>query len=125
MCAGVDLVERAGGREYKTFTLCDVECAHYTLTKYEQGGTCHTYACRCNLTRLVWGAEDEEETYDFHVQEQECAKLGMNEEHVGLATKHDSTARIDGENDPQSSITRSFWDRLAPHMPQVWVWHWK
>ena len=58
------------------------------------------------------------------MQYQECAaKLGMNEEHVGPASKDDKTARANDctVHDPQGAFRSSIWDRLASHIPQVCV----
>jgi hypothetical protein len=69
-------------------------------------------------------AGDEEESYEFQLQEQECTKLmGMQEEHVAPATKVDKTLCVNEStvHETRGSMRTSFWDRLAPHFPQVRV----
>jgi len=64
---------------------------------------------------------DEEDSYEFQLQEQECAKLmGTQEEHVAPATKDDKTLCVNDStvHETWGSIRTSFWDRLAPHFPQ-------
>ena len=69
-------------------------------------------------------AGDEEDSYEFQLQEQECAKLmGTQEEHVAPATKDDKTLCVNDStvHETRGSMRTSFWDRLAPHFPQVSV----
>ena len=69
-------------------------------------------------------AGDEEDSYEFQLQEQECTKLmGVQEEHVAPATKDDKTLSVIDStvHETRGSIRTSFWDRLAPHFPQVSV----